>query len=284
MWALLDLLLSRILQGSILAGLLISQLAQSRILRIEQVLFEDVLDPNGLKTGWTYHDSWSDRDLVWQYGNDGSCTGFFPTLPGALLDTVRFSFANPNFGFPWYLDHNEIHRTKQCEDPQPLKIPIESEKTLLDMNPDLAFELSSRSTDSGEVLTQYETEVSSPQQNSPPEATVENQSEILSSPNPDDVQSILDNEAASSQAHEVQNGDISGSGTSQKSLSDYHSAPARLETPTSELDGDILTWRIWPMLQIPMPISVRFVTNYHKKRDLPLDIDRKGISQAWEIT
>ncbi|KAK6331882.1 hypothetical protein TWF718_002421 [Orbilia javanica] len=194
------------------------------------------------------------------------------TVPGAVVDTVRFLSKNPNLKFPWYLDHVEIHRVGGCEDPQPLKIPIESDATLLDMNPELTLEVSSQVA--GSVFTQSQTEGtgSASKHNSPDEGTIENMSGIFSNLDLNGVQSALDNEAAASRFDELGQGSESEFVSDNSQVSDSQSAPARLETPTPELEGDVLTWKLWPILQIPTPISVRFVTNYHKKRILPVQI------------
>ncbi|EGX46919.1 hypothetical protein AOL_s00097g345 [Orbilia oligospora ATCC 24927] len=261
-----------IVQTFVLIVLFNLQLARGRVVEVAQVVWEESQGSNAILPSWIGYDTWTDRDTIWQYGNDGSCTGFLVNEPGAVIDTVSFSFKNPSFRFPWYLDHIEIHRTKWCEDPNPLKIPLESEASFLDLNPGFASEISLPEHESS-VVTQSQTEISTSKQNSPGEDLVENMSGIFSTFNGNGAHSALDNEAALSRAQikEVQDGSESDL-ASRTSLSDYYSAPGRLETPTSDLEDDILTWKLWPTLNIPAPVSVRFVTNYHKKRVLPIEI------------
>ncbi|KAK6346138.1 hypothetical protein TWF730_010470 [Orbilia blumenaviensis] len=252
--------------GLILTVLLYFPFTQARWVEIKQSLPASEISQD-LPLVNQLRDRWTDKDMVWQYGNDGSCTGFLLTSPGAVIDTISFSSERPNFKFPWYLDHIEIHRTNWCEDPQPLKVPLETKATFLELNPELAPEISPEVADS--ILSLSQTEVSTSKQNSPGDGASDI-SELLSSPN-GGIQSALNNEAALSKIDEVR-GESESDISSQNSLSDILSAPGRLETIASLIEDDVMTWNLWPILQIPMPASVRFVTNYHKKHVLPVEI------------
>ncbi|KAK6506222.1 hypothetical protein TWF506_011141 [Arthrobotrys conoides] len=273
MWRSAALSFPWIVQIIVLVGLFNLELAGGRTVEISRVVWEKAPGSDALRPSWVGNDTWTDKDTAWQYGNDGSCTDFLVSPPGAVIDAVRFSFRNPNLKFPWYLDHIEIHRGKWCEDPVPLSIPLETDAGFVDLNPEFASDTSSQSDLADSVYTQSQTEISTSKQNSPGEDinTVENMSGIFSNFNGNGVLSILDNEAALSRIHEVQDGSESEM-ASRNSLSDYYSAPAQLETPISELEGDILIWNLWPTLEIPMPVSLRFITNFQKKRALPVEI------------
>ncbi|KAK6524731.1 hypothetical protein TWF281_011631 [Arthrobotrys megalospora] len=206
---------------------------------------------------WTKNYTWNDKDLAWQYGNSGSCAGPIADQPGAVIDSIRFSSKGFNVLFPWYLDHVEIHRVKYCEDPEPLRIPIESDATFLEMNPDFAI---------GSVLPSSEsTGLTRPQ----------SYRSIVSISGEDSPKNWFEYRGRdgwySPSARSVETQSESKSmrvSKSRSSLAGFDDALEGSEISAPPTTEDILTWELWPALKIAAPASVRFITNYHKKHIL----------------